>query len=175
MPFHGKRPELGDLDTEPLGGHFKEPPARSGADAAHREGPGDPVHHRDRLVVHAADIDHGCRPVLAVCEVDRPLRVDGQFFLDEVCFDLLSHEEPAVSRGADRLDILPGEPCFGKGVGDHVLCTLQDLGRRLPAGADDLVVLHDDRLCCCGTRVKAKGDALLDPPGQAGHAGGRSW
>ena len=157
MPFHGKRPELGDLDAEPLGGHLQEPPARPGADTAHGEGPGDPVHHRDRLVVHTADIDHGCRPVLAVGEVDRPFRVDGQLFLDEVGLDLLSYEEPAVARCADRLDLLTGDPCFGKGVGDHVLGTLQHLGCGLPAGADDLVVLHDNRFGCCGTRSQGRG------------------
>ena len=73
---------------------------------------------------HEPDIDHGRGAMLAVREIDRSLRVDRQFFLDEIRIDLFSYEEPAVARCPYCLDLLAGDSRFRKGMGDHFIRTL---------------------------------------------------
>ncbi|KAF5037640.1 hypothetical protein DSECCO2_562520 [anaerobic digester metagenome] len=173
--LHGEGPELGDIDPETLRGHLQEPAARTGADPAHRECSRDTVDHADRLVVHTADIDDGRGSPLVAGKVDGALRVHRQLLLDQVCSEVFPDQEPPVASGPNCLDILTGKARHLQGLGNGTLRALDHLGRREPAGSDDLVLLHHDRLRGARPRVDAHRDPGLllagkerSPPGDSG-------
>ena len=108
-------------------------------------------------------------------EVDGAFRVYRQFLLDQVGAEVLADQEPPVPGRPDRLDIVASKPRHLERVRDRALGALDHLGRRVPTGADDLVILHHDRLRGARTRVDAHRDPGLllagkerSPPGDGG-------
>ncbi len=88
---------------------------------------------------------------------------------------MLTDQEPSIPGGADSLYIITGQARHSERIRNRALGALDHLGRRVPSGADNLVILHNDGLCRARTRVDTHRDPGLffageerSPPGDGG-------